>query len=72
MVLCLSAIGLGYTGGYKAARLLGIAIAVILVLVYRKLFKTPLKIVKCDKCGHEIHPGLKFCGECGHKRRYGQ
>jgi hypothetical protein len=54
------------------ARMLGVAIGGLLCLFFSVLYGNPIKNEKnvhCDKCGHQLHPGFKFCGECGWKNR---
>lgn len=57
---------------YQAGLPLGAVIGGFLVIFIRVLYGDPrnnIKMDACVKCGHEMHPGLMFCGKCGSKRK---
>jgi len=50
---------------------LGIAIGGMLILFFKVLYGDSIdesNVRNCDKCGSRLHPGIKYCGECGYKR----
>jgi hypothetical protein len=57
---------------YQAGWPLGAVIGVFLIIFFKVLYGDPrnnIQMDACEKCGHEMHPGLIFCGKCGHKRK---
>ncbi len=57
---------------YQAGLPLGAVIGGFLIIFIRVLYgdlRNNIKMDACVKCGHEMHPGLMFCGKCGNKRK---